>query len=163
MTHYYSYINESLQASDMLSIFHLIPNLMKNLTLELISSYVRWYITYVDQWNSFAAQKSLYDGWWIIDRTKEEDEVEDAVVWTRRCKSADNRYKNRTHYVPLEDESIQELTKSSGCDIVECQYMNCGMKFVTAQGLENHMNQWVYFVQAGLLFWFIESVNSWIV
>ena len=83
----------------MLSIFHLIPNLMKNLTLELISSYLRWYITYVDQSDSFAARSLhknhfliIYDGYYIVDSTKEEDEAEDAVVWTRRCKAADSGY-----------------------------------------------------------------------
>ena len=31
--------------------------------------------------------------------------------------------KNRTHCVPLEDESIQAMTKNSNCDIVEYQCM----------------------------------------
>ena len=86
----------------MLSIFHLISNLMENLTLESISSYVRWCITYVDQSESFAARSlhknhflTMYDGYYIVDSTKEEDEAEDAAVRTRRCKAADSRYKEQ--------------------------------------------------------------------
>ena len=51
----------------------------------------------------------------------------------------DNR--NMTHYVPMDDESIQALTKSSTIDIVQCQCLNCEKTFLTAQGLGNHTNQ----------------------
>ena len=49
--------------------------------------------------------------------------------------------RNRTHYVPLDDESINAITKHQNVNTVECQCENCGKTFVTAQGLGNHMNQ----------------------
>ena len=49
--------------------------------------------------------------------------------------------RNRTHYVPLDDESINAITMHQNVNTVECQCENCGKTFVTAQGLGNHMNQ----------------------
>ena len=49
--------------------------------------------------------------------------------------------KNRTHYVPLDDESMHIISKNNNIDIVKCQCADCGKTFVTAQGLGNRMNQ----------------------
>ena len=49
--------------------------------------------------------------------------------------------KNRTHYIPLDDESIDAISKNHNVEIVQCQCENCGKTFATAQGLGNHMNQ----------------------
>ena len=49
--------------------------------------------------------------------------------------------KNRAHYVPLDNESINAIAKNHNVNYVESQCENCGRTFATVQGLGNHMNQ----------------------
>ena len=136
---------------------------MNNLTLPsdifVRSSVYRAHTRAIQLRCSFARQKITFSSTPNIETQKlspcvMEEELPSAPTRKRKKKKQSTLFvgpgavkqritdkRNRTHYVPLDDESINAIAKHQNVNTVECQCENCGKTFVTAQGLGNHMNQ----------------------